>query len=192
VDNCLTLGVALGLPGPYVTDYTNMIHSLYHYKRGNSHCVANEVEAMAEVETMTREPPYIDIASICHTTFWSTTLWACGNIDRVCDLLFGRMRLLCQLDVAAWIGKASAYGIKMHTVGKREARPFRKMTHSFDLFGLPNVYAIAVTLPSGVQYYKTFGSLLRMIVDAVRPNDMFREGLESEAELREMGSHVVK
>lgn len=189
VDGCLTLAAAR-VDSSGEPSHVSAIHSLFHFKDHSRPCLLPKDPA-AEIEALRKEPPVVDLVEQNLLANWSSPLFAWGNLDRVCDLLTGRIRVYAQLDTVAFMKLAAEHGVKMQWVTGRRADWLKKTGGTATIPGSPHASAIRVELPDGTRCELLSGGLARIFLELARPEGLIRMLLASSEDVRSIQKQVA-
>lgn len=183
VDGCLRIVAAKGeisKKGPGA-----IAHVFYHMAKPGTDCrlkdgpdsVREELRAMKEM------PSYIDLVQQNLHSYWGQPLFLWFHPNMVLDLLFGRVRVFAQFDLAHFFELAKTKGIKMSWITKRNAQ--ESGDYGRLIPGSPGAYAILAVLPNGNKQTLLLGFISRVWGDVVRPKTLLDLILRDPTEFRE-------
>lgn len=178
IDGSLTLA-AVRVDSPPDAHLGLAIHALYHHNRPEAPCLLNSDRLEEEWDLLKREAPVVDLVEHSFRVRWGEPVFSWGTLDRVCDLVFGRVKVYAQFNVAKFMERAGDLGMQMKWVTRRRAERLKQAGVTTPIHGGPGVPAILVTLPDGTRFEMFAGTVARIIVEMARPDTVLRYLLES-------------
>ncbi len=100
---------------------------------------------------------------------WASPIFSWGTLDRVCDLLTGRIKIYAKFDAAALMEWAGGLGIKMKWVTGQRAERLKQTGGTTWIPGSPKASAILVELPDGTRFELLSGWLSRIFLELAKP-----------------------
>jgi len=113
-------------------------------------------------------------------------------LDRVCDFVFGRVKVYAQFNIATFVERARGMGIQMKWVTRRRSEKLKQAGATTPIPGGPGVSAILVTLPDGTRFEMFAGTIARIIVEMARPDTILRYLLESGPHVRKVQEEATR
>ncbi len=186
VDGCLTLAAIraeiLGEP-----HYESAVHSLFHFNHPGTQCLLPTARAQEELELLLHEAPVIDMVEHSLGVGWGFPIFSWGILDRVCDLLSGRIKVYAQFHADIFMERAARLDIKMKWVTGRRAEKLKQQGATTWIPGSPRASAILVELPDGTRFELLSGGLGRIFLEMARPDTILSKSLlGSGPEVRKM------
>lgn len=178
LDNCLILAVVRA-DGRVDTSLPGASHGLFHFRRRSRTCLLGSDREPEELASLRREPQVFDFVEYHLTAKWDSPLFAWGDLDRVCDLVFGRIKIFAQFDVTQFAELAKAYGITIKRATSATAKAIGVNSGRFSEW-----WAIGAELPNGVSIDLISGDLQRIFLELARPRAILQRMLASADEIR--------
>lgn len=189
IDKCLTLA---GVRDDVSGEPSLVAHSLFHYKRPNTLCLLSGERAEEELTVLAHEPPVIDLVEHTYRSTWSSPVFSWGSLDRVCDLLTGRIRVYGQFDVTVFMERAARMGMKMSWVTGRRAEMLKQTGITTRIPGSPRASAILVELPDHTRIELLLGALGRIFLELARPDTILKSLLASGPEAQRVQDELAR
>src|SRR5439155_18531931 len=92
------------------------------------------------------ERTVIHLVEDAYSATWGSPVFTWGTLDRVCDLLTGRIKVYAMLDLAAYMRRAARFGLKMEWVKGRRAEMLKQTGATTWIPGSPRASAIRVEM----------------------------------------------
>jgi hypothetical protein len=192
LDGCLTLAAAR-VDAPAGLGLDSAIHNLFHHNHPEAPCLLSGERAQEELDLLKREPPAIDLVEHANQVRWAAPVFSWGTLDRVCDLLTGRIKVYAQLDTTRFMERAAAnFGIKMGWVTGRRAEMLKQSGTTMWISRYPRASAMLVELPDGTRFKVLSGSLARIFFEQAKPDTILRYLPVAGAEARKAQEDVKR
>ncbi len=168
LDGCLTLASIRAdmLPEPHLGQAA---HALFHFDHPEMPCLLTTEREREELEALTKEPPVIDFVEHAFRVAWASPIFSWGTLDRVCDVLTGRIKTYAKFDGVALMQRAAALGIKMKWATGQRAERLKQTSGTTWIPGSPKASAILVELPDGTRFELLSGWLSRIFFELAKP-----------------------
>ncbi len=166
-------------------------HSLFHYTHPELPCRLATEQADEELELIKSEP-VIDLVENTYRTTWGFPVFSWGTLDRVCDLLTGRICVYAKFNTTAFMKRAECLGIKMGWVTGRRAEILKQSGGTTWIPGSPKASAILVELPDGTRFELLSGWLARIFLEQAKPDTMLGSLLKVGPEVRKAQEEAQK
>jgi hypothetical protein len=172
VDDCLVLGAARAetLPEPRLC---SAWHSLFHYNHSEMTCLLSTARAQEELDLLKKEP-VIDLVENTYSTTWGCPVFTWGTLDRVCDLLSGRVCVYAIFDAAAFMKRAARLGMRMEWVTGRRAEVLKQTGGTTWIPGSPRASAIRVEMAGAAPFELFSGFLARIFLELAKPDTLLK------------------
>jgi hypothetical protein len=190
IDECLILAaVRDGLnPEPRLL---SALHNLFHYSHPELPCLLASEHADEELELIKKEP-VIDLVEHTYRATWGFPVFSWGTLDRVCDLLIGRICVYAKFDASTFMKRAERLGMKMEWVTGRRAQMLKQTGGTTWIPGSPKASAILVELPDGTRFELLSGGLGRIFLELAKPDTILKNMLKSGPEVRKAQEEAKK
>jgi len=191
IDGCLTLA-AVRVDSPADAHLGLAIHAFYHHNHPAAPCLLNSERLEEEWDLLKKEAPVVDLVEHSFVVRWGEPIFSWGTLDRVCDLVFGRIKVYAQFHIATFMERARGMGMQMKWVTRRRSEELRRAGATTPIPGGPGVSAILVTLLDGTRFEIFAGSIARIIVEMARPDTVLRYLLESAPHVRQVQEEALR
>jgi hypothetical protein len=156
-------------------------HVLFHFRNKSAVCLLGTEREDEELAALRLEPQVFDFVEYHLAAKWDSPVFAWGSLDRVCDLIFGRIRVFAQFDVAQFAELAQAYGVTVKRITKKSAK----------VLGLngrqaAQWWAASAELPNGTSIDLISGDFQRIFLELARPKNIIRGWLVYADEVRRL------
>jgi hypothetical protein len=190
IDGCLVLGAvrAEALPDPQLL---LAWHHLLHYNHPDMTCLLSTERAQEELDLL-KEYPVIDLVEHTYLATWGSPVFTWGTLDRVCDLLTGRVKVYAMLDMPAFMKRAARLGMRMEWVTGRRAQILKQTGGTDWIPGSPGASAVRVEMPGTAPFECFSGFFARIFLELAKPDTLLKGLLDMAPELRKAQEEVTK
>lgn len=191
IDGCLTLAAV----GPDIVPKPSSgeaHHALFHRAHPEVSCLLGTSRAEEELDLLLKEPPAIDLIEYTYRATWGFPVFSWGTLDRVCDLLTGRICVYAKFDASAFMNRAALLGMRMKWVTGRRSEKLKQTGGTTLIPGSPRASAILVELPDGTRFELLSGMISRIFLEQAKPDTLLRSLLESGPEVRKAQEEAKK
>jgi len=189
VDDCLILGAARAetLREPrQVTAW----HAFFHYNHPDMTCLLSTPRAQEERDLLEKEP-VIDLVEHTYRATWGSPVFTWGTLDRVCDLLTGRVMVYAMLDMAAFMKRGARFGLRMEWVKGRRAEMLKQTGGTTWIPGSPRASAIRVETPGTAPFELLSGFFARIFLELAKPDSLLKGLLDLGPDLRKAQEEIT-
>jgi hypothetical protein len=190
VDECLVLA-ALRADAASESRLAVATHALFHRDHADRPCLLPTSRAQEELDLLLKEPPVIDLVEHTYRSAWGSPVFTWGTLDRVCDLLTGRISVYAKFDAAVFMKRAARMGIRMKWVTGRRAEMLKQTGGTAYIPGSPRASAILVELPDGTRFELFSGGLARIFLELAKPDALLRGMIDLAPDVREAQEAVM-
>lgn len=153
-------------------------------------CLLSTPRAQEERDLLEKEP-VIDLVEHTYRATWGSPVFTWGTLDRVCDLLTGRVMVYAMLDMAAFMKRGARFGLRMEWVKGRRAEMLKRTGGTTWIPGSPRASAIRVETPGTAPFELLSGFFARIFLELAKPDSLLKGLLDLGPDLRKAQEEIT-